>query len=455
MGKTVLVVDDDPTILRFLEHGLGRLGYDVLSCETAGELWRRLEGGLPDVIVLDVVLPDGNGIEILSELRDRFPSVPVVISTGHATVDLAVEAMKRGAYDFMTKPVDMRRLEVTLRHATDYRDLAEEVDVYRRGLRALEACGGMIGRHHSMKLLYAYIENVAPSSVPVFITGESGVGKELVARALHAKSNRAKGPFVDINCAAIPHELLESEMFGHEKGAFTGAHRQYIGCFERAHGGTLFLDEICEMDIQLQAKLLRVLQDGRFTRIGGDQKILADVRIISATNREPEEALRAGKLREDLYYRLNVVHLHVPPLRERKTDIPLIARHYVRRFAEKHGKAFREIEERALDALVAAPWKGNVRELMNVLEQAIVLNRGDVITLEMLPPYIAGFPHGKAQETPPADSGEILPFWLTEKLEIEKALRSTGGNVAEAAKKLQLSQATLYRKIQKYGLERP
>ncbi|KPL11799.1 hypothetical protein AMJ85_02920 [candidate division BRC1 bacterium SM23_51] len=454
MTNTVLVIDDDPVVLRFLDHVLRRLGYDVRLGESGAELWKQLGSEPPDVLILDMMLPDANGVELLPDLRERYPSLPVVVSTAHATVDLAVEAMKRGAYDFLTKPVDLRRLEVTLQHATNYHDLTEEVAAYRRGLGALESCGEMVGRHPTMQLLYAQIENVAPSNVSVLITGESGTGKELVARALHAKSRRAQGAFVDVNCAAIPRELLESEMFGHEKGAFTGAHRQYVGCFERAHGGTLFLDEICELDVQLQVKLLRVLQDGRFTRIGGDYKITTDVRIISATNRDPEQALDEGKLREDLYYRLNVVLLHVPRLRERQSDVPLLARHYIERLARIHKKSFRDIEEEALEAMIACDWKGNVRELINVLEQAIVLNQGEVITLEMLPPHVARVAREVPAGAASANENDILPFRLTEKLEIEKALRLTAGNVGEAAKKLQLSQATLYRKIQKYGLER-
>ena len=454
MAKTILVIDDDPTILKFLEASLKRIGYEVVTGQSAADLWEKLPGARPDFVLLDVMLPDGNGIDLLPELLRRAPSISVVLTTAYATVDLAVEAMKRGAYDFLTKPIELRRLEVTLQHLEEFNELAREVDVYRRGLGALEGCGEMVGRHPTMKLLYGQIENVAPSGVPVLITGESGVGKELVARALHDKSPRSEAPLVDVNCAAIPRELLESEMFGHEKGAFTGAHRQYIGCFERANGGTLFLDEISEMDIQLQAKLLRVLQDGRFARIGGDRKIATDVRIVSATNRRIEDALTEGKLREDLYYRLNVVNLHVPALRERRSDIPVLAQHYVERLSRIHNKAFRDIDDEALEALTHSSWKGNVRELVNVIEQAIVLHQGETITLDMLPPHIARAAGEPVAAAEALDENGIQPFWLTEKLEIEKALQLCEGNVAEAAKRLQLSQATLYRKIQKYGVER-
>jgi DNA-binding NtrC family response regulator len=455
MTNTILVIDDDPTVLRFLEHALHKqLGYEVRTGESAADLWKQLAAAPPDVVILDVMLPDGNGVDLLPEVIKHYLALPVIVLTGQATIELAVEAMKRGAYDFLAKPVDLLRLEISLRRAIEHRDQTEQIAAYRRGLGALDSCGEMAGRHPTMQLLYAQIENVAPSNVAVLITGESGTGKELVARALHTKSKRARSPFVDINCAAIPHELLESEMFGHEKGSFTGAHRQYVGCFERAHGGTLFLDEICEMDIHLQAKLLRVLQDGRFARIGGDQKIATDVRTISATNRDPEQALETGKLREDLYYRLDVVHLHVPPLRERRSDIPLLAHHYLDRLCPVHGKSFRDFDEDALEALIACPWKGNVRELINVLEQAIVLNQGEIITTAMLPPHVAqAARQARAEGESVKDSG-VLPFWLTEKLEIEKALRLSGGNVGEAAKKLQISQATLYRKVQKYGLIR-
>jgi DNA-binding NtrC family response regulator len=459
LARSVLVIDDDPTILSFLEHSLRRLGYVVRAGASGADLWRLLDEERPDVIILDVMLPDVCGIDLLAELRRRRESIPVILSTAYATVDIAVKAMKSGAYDFLVKPVDIRILEVAVRRATEFHDMSEEITVWRKGLGALEGMGEMVGRHPSMQFLYAQIENVAPAAVPVLISGESGTGKELVARALHVKSQRAGGPFVDVNCAAIPRELLESEMFGHEKGAFTGAYKQYVGCFERAHGGTLFLDEITEMDMQLQAKLLRVLQDGRFSRIGGDQRIATDVRIVSSTNRHIEDAIRDGKLREDVYYRLNVVNLHAPPLRERRSDIPLLAQHYLERFARLYGKAFVGFEDDAMEALTACPWRGNVRELINVIQQAVVLNSGERIAPAMLPAHVAQLA-GNAPVEPDSETGDeesdgkVLPFWLTEKIEIEKALRLSNNNVAEAAKKLQLSQATLYRKIQKYDLER-
>ena len=455
MPRRVLVIDDDPTILRILEHTLRRLGLEVTSGRSGAELWRQLDGERPDLVLLDLVLPDADGIDLLAELRRRGHAMPVIVMTAHGSIAKAVEAMRQGAYDFLEKPINPQLLELTVRKAADFQTLTEEVAVYRRAFSRFESCGEMIGRHPSMQFLYAQIENVAPSDVSVLITGESGAGKELVARALHAKSKRAPGPFVDINCAAIPHELLESEMFGHEKGAFTGAYRQYAGCFERADGGTLFLDEITEMNPQLQAKLLRVLQDGRFSRVGGDQRILTDVRIVSSTNRGIDEALAGGKLREDVYYRLNVVQLRVPPLRERRGDIALLARHYLEQFARLHDKPFEGFTESALQALTAAPWKGNVRELVNVVQQAVVLNAGRTVTLEMLPAHVQAAAHAPVEALEPANgNGEVLPFWLTEKLEIEKALRLTDFSVSDAARKLQLSQATLYRKIQKYGLEK-
>ncbi|MCX8037842.1 MAG: sigma-54 dependent transcriptional regulator [Candidatus Sumerlaeia bacterium] len=455
---TVLVIDDDPTVLANLEGLLKKMGFSVATGRSAAEMWPLLDGRPADVLILDVLLPDlsdgTTGVDLLPDLQRTHPMLPVIILTGENKVDVAVKAMKRGARDYLVKPVDPELLEITVHQAIEHRNQVEELEALRRGLGALDGLGGMIGTHPSMQLLYAQIENVAPSNVPVLITGESGTGKELVARALHDKSRRARGPFVDINCAAIPRELLESEMFGHEKGAFTGAHRQYVGCFERAHGGTLFLDEICEMDIHLQAKLLRVLQDGKFQRIGGEQKITSDVRIISATNRNPQQAISEGKLREDLYYRLNVVHLHVPALRNRASDIYAIARYYLRRLSQTHGKSFRDFSEEAINAMIACPWKGNVRELINAIEHAVVLNQGELITLDMLPENVERKPRNGSVSPVPADDSGVLPFWLTEKLEIERALRACDGNVGAAAKKLQLSQATLYRKIQKYGLER-
>ncbi len=460
MTHTVLVIDDDPTVLANLEGLLKKMGFSVATGTSAADMWRFLDAQpAADVLILDVLLPDlpdgRTGVDLLPDLQRTHPMLPVIILTSENKVDVAVKAMKSGARDYLVKPVDPELLEITVHQALEHRNQVEELEALRRGLGALDSLGGMIGTHPSMQVLYAQIENVAPSNVPVLITGESGTGKELVAWALHDKSKRARGPFVDVNCAAIPRELLESEMFGHEKGAFTGAHRQYVGCFERAHGGTLFLDEICEMDIQLQAKLLRVLQDGKFQRIGGEQKIASDVRIISATNRNPQKAIQEGKLREDLYYRLNVVHLHVPALRNRASDIYAIARYYLRRFSRIHGKNFRDFAEDALDAMISCPWKGNVRELINAIEHAVVLNQGELITLNMLPENVERAGRNGITSSPiPADDSGVLPFWLTEKIEIERALRTCDGNVGAAAKKLQLSQATLYRKIQKYGLER-
>lgn len=456
---SVLVIDDEPSLLRYFEYNIRRMGYEPRTGASITELFRLIEKGPHAVILLDLMLPDGEALDHLPRLVKACPMTSVVIVTAHGTIPKAVDAIKAGALNFIQKPVSPEQLETALTHGVEVWRLKVENQRLRRRLEPIHEFQGLIGESEPMQHLYGLIESVAGSSAPTLITGESGSGKELVARAVHALSARSAGPFVAINCAAIPHELLESEIFGHERGAFPGAAETYQGCFERADAGSLFLDEICEMDMGLQAKLLRLIQDQAFSRVGGGKPLRVDVRIIASTNQEPLRMIEAGKFREDLYYRLNVLPIHLPPLRERREDIALIATRFLRRLAEASGKGFKSLDVEALRALEAQPWRGNIRELGNVIQQAVALHDGERITLEMLPESIrnrGGEPareRGNGGDADGEDDPEKLrPFWQVERDEIQRALRACRGNVQDVARRLEISAATLYRKIEKYGL---
>jgi DNA-binding NtrC family response regulator len=386
--------------------------------------------------------------------------------TAYGTIETAGEAMKRGAMDFLPKPVDIDRLNSIIVNAVRQYELKREVKTLRRQIEPPKEFQGMAGQSAQVLEIYDTIERVAPTSATVMITGESGTGKELVARAIHALSGRSRKPFVAINCAAISRDLLESELFGHERGSFTGAEARHQGCFERADGGTLFLDEICEMDMALQAKLLRVIQERMFYRVGGSKPIEVDVRLVAATNQNPTEAVAAGRFREDLYYRLNVVPVPLPSLRDRAEDIGQIAGKFLHEFSEQNKRSFHGFELEALGAMERYRWGGNVRELRNVIEQIVVLNDGERVSLAMLPEAIQSVAPAPAQEASaasdrPASSlaspvvatpASIRPFWQVERDTIQRALDLCRGNVQDVARRLSLSPATLYRKIEKYGL---
>lgn len=469
---SVLVVDDEPSLLRYFEYNIQSLGYRVRTGKSIADLFRLLEEESFTVLLLDLMLPDGEALDYLPEIVERYPDLSVALVSAHGTIPKAVAAIKYGAVNFIQKPVSPEQLESTIHSAVELWRLKCEVHELRRRLEPSSEFHGMIGQSEIMLNLYNTIENsVSRTMAPVMITGESGTGKELVARAIHDCSPRSRKPFVAINCAAIPRDLLESELFGHEKGAFTGAIDRHVGCFERADKGTLFLDEICEMDPGLQAKLLRVIQEQVFYRIGGTQQITVSVRILSATNKDPLEMVKEGRFREDLYYRLNVLPITLPPLRERREDIPAIANHYLQEFSDQNRKAFRGFDRDAQLALENYTWSGNIRELRNAIEQIVVLNDGEKVTREMLPPKIRSIevPRGSAAEvssppkdgdgsaisasSTPADAHEpIVPFWQVERDEIQRSLDICNGNVQEVARRMEISPATLYRKIEKYGL---
>ena len=461
---TILVIDDEINLLRFFEYNIKSLGFDVVTGES-GRAFRRLIGEREySAVLLDLMLPDATGLELLEESRQLLSDLPVILITAYGSIDKAVQAMKLGAFDFLPKPVDLDRLAAIIRNAVEQCTLRREVKQLRRKLEPPGEFQGMVGSCPEILDVYSMIENVAPTTATVMITGESGTGKELVAKAIHSLSNRARKPMVAINCAAIPRDLLESELFGHERGSFTGATEQYHGCFERAHQGTLFLDEIAEMDLALQAKLLRLIQEQSFYRVGGTKPINVDVRIISATNQKPAEAVRLGRFREDLFYRLNVVPIKLPPLRERREDIGQIAAKFLIEFSRANDRSFQGFELTALATMENYPWAGNVRELRNAIEQIVVLNDGQRVTQAMLPEHVRNYvgeagaektPITRAQHSPiggPQTPDAIIPFWQTERAQIQLSLDLCHGNVADVARRLEISPATLYRKIEKYGL---
>jgi two-component system repressor protein LuxO len=404
---------------------------------------------VPDVVLLAVEEED-RPIDLLVEVRERFAHLPVIVVTARADASLVAEGMRQGAFDFLSRPVDPTHLGIEVQNAARMHRLMVRVNQLQGAYRRRGQFMGIVGASPRMQAIYSVIESVGGTDVTVFITGASGTGKELVARAVHDTSPRSRRPFVAINCAAIPRDLLESELFGHEKGAFTGATGCHHGCCEQADGGTLFLDEICEMDVRLQSKLLRFLQERRFHRLGGKDEIRVDVRVLAATNRDPAEEVRAGRLREDLYYRLNVVPLEVPALRERREDIPLLAGAFLERFSEKHGKYFYDFAPEAMSAMVSYDWPGNVREIENAIERVVVLHNASQVTKPMLPDAVISQARRQFQDTEP--DGVIVPMKEVERRAIEKALALCGGNVSRAARQLGIGQATLYRKIKRYAM---
>ena len=366
----ILVVDDERSIRNTLQDILAYEKYEVVLAEDGFEAIDKMEQGPYDVILCDVKMPKMDGIELLDKLKEKDPDATVVMISGHGTIDTAVEAIKKGAYDFISKPLDLNRLLITIRNAMDKTQLVSETKVLKR---KVSKTYDMIGESPAIRQIKEMIDRVAETDARVFITGENGTGKELVARWLHELSNRAKGPFIEVNCAAIPSELIESELFGHEKGSFTSAIKQKKGNFELAHGGTIFLDEIGDMSLSAQAKVLRTLQENKITRVGGEKEITVDVRVVAATNKNIQKEIEKGSFREDLYHRLSVILIHVPSLNERKEDIPLLARHFLNEVLQEQNMPPKTFSEDAFKALQEIHWTGNIRELRNVVERLAIL----------------------------------------------------------------------------------
>ncbi|MDA8408944.1 MAG: sigma-54 dependent transcriptional regulator [Treponema sp.] len=446
--STILVVDDEKNIREGLAEALGIEGYRVITAADGGEGLNAVEGGGVDLVITDLKMPKISGGELLRKITGRYPGLPVIVLTGHGTIEDAVQAMRAGAFDFLTKPVNLDHLSLLARRALETRELARknreleaEIEAQRRGSSILGSSGGM-------RKVLDLVRRVAPTRASVLVTGESGVGKELVADALHNLSPRRDGPLIKVHCAALAESLLESELFGHEKGSFTGAAARKRGRFELADSGTLFLDEIGEINPTVQIKILRVLQERKFERVGGEETVEIDVRIVAATNRDLAKEVAEGRFREDLYYRLNVVNIEVPPLRERRDDIPLLAMAFLREFAEENRKGVEGFDARVRQALYAHSWPGNVRELRNCVESAVVMARGTIIGLDDLPPSLRGGGGERDIQVPLGSSLEEAEAIL-----IRETLLAQGGNKSRTAEILGIGRKTLYQKIEEYGIE--
>ncbi|HQB94303.1 MAG TPA: sigma-54 dependent transcriptional regulator [Candidatus Omnitrophota bacterium] len=451
MFESILLVEDDSNSRKGLTQFLQALDYDVITAANGREGFDLFKEENPDLVIADIRMPEMDGVTLLEKIREEKPSAKVILLTAYGSVEDAVKAMKKGAFYYLTKPVNLEELELLVKKTFSSRQLEEENRELKREIFSERYHEGtLIAESPKMKELLRTADKIAASSASVLIEGESGTGKELIARRIHEMSPRSQNPFVAVHCAALTETLLSSELFGHEKGAFTGAVERRQGRFERAHQGSLFLDEIGEISKDTQVKLLRVLQEGEFERVGGVKTIKVDVRLIAATNKTLIDEVKKQSFREDLYYRINVIYLKMPPLRERKEDIPPLVNTFMRRYGIRNGKKLRGIAPDALEALLRYDWPGNVRELKNIVERMIVLSAGEELTLDQVPddirgprPVAASFVSGNSAVTTLTDAEKEL---------IRNALRETNGNKSKAAEKLGISRRTLYRKIEEYQI---
>lgn len=450
--NTVLVVDDDEAHRTMLRTLLSGWKYDVKEADDGAVAIEMVHERAFDLILMDVRMIKVSGLEALEEIKTYNPAIPVIIMTAYSSVETAVEALKMGAYDYLTKPLDFDELRLVMGRAMDHRRLREENRLLRETLGTQFESQNIIGRSAVMVKLLETVAQVAPSEATALITGETGTGKELIAGAIHFNSTRKDGPFVKMNCAAVPETLLESELFGHEKGAFTGAHRLKEGRFQQAHGGSLFLDEVSEMPLPMQVKLLRVLQEREITRLGGEEVINIDVRVIAGANKELSREIEKGSFREDLFYRLNVVTLNVPPLRNRKEDIPLLAQHFLRLFSEKNRKQIKGLTPQAMDRFLKHDWPGNVRELINTIERAVVLSRTEYLDDKDFPLVTKSKLSGDQETSGQKAEPSVFKLDEVEREAILKTLKSAEGNKSEAARRLGITRKTLHKKLKKYGV---
>ena len=445
----ILVVDDDVSHRTMLKTLLSGWGYAVSEADDGSGAVQEVHKQPFDLVLMDIRMIKVSGLQALPEIKAFNPAIPVIIMTAYSSVETAVEALKAGAYDYLTKPLDFDELRITMERAMDHTQLKEENRLLRESLGNRFDRRNIIGRSQAMEKLLETVAQVAPSEATVLVSGESGTGKEMIAGAIHHNSPRRESPFVKINCAAITESLLESELFGHEKGAFTGAYRKKEGKFSIAHKGSIFLDEISEMSPSMQVKLLRVLQEREFTRVGGEEVVKVDVRVIAATNKDLLVEIGAGRFREDLFYRLNVVTLTLPPLRQRKEDIPLLAQHFIEIFAEKNHKGLKGFTPQAMDNLLRHDWPGNVRELMNAVERGVVMAQApylDTKDLTLIPEGSSSERKFRGKEA----VGNNRPLEEVEKATILKALEASRGNKSEAARNLGITRKTLLAKLRKY-----
>jgi DNA-binding NtrC family response regulator len=460
------MVDDEEAARYGMRRALERQGYELLEAGSAAAARSIVDAGVPDLVLLDVNLPGQGGLEYLAELM-ALPAPPmVVIITAHGSERMAVEAIKAGAHDYLAKPFEVDELRLVVKNALETSALRQENRTLRSRLAGASGLGGMLGKSEGMRTVFDVIEKVAETDVTVLVRGESGTGKEMVAREIHRRSTHRRGDFVAMNCAAMPTELIESELFGHEKGAFTGASSRRKGKFEAAHGGTVFLDEVGDMSLTTQAKVLRVLEDRRIERLGGDSTIPLDVRIISATHKNLESEIAEGRFRQDLYYRLRVVTVELPPLRERREDIPLLTTEMVKHYASLYGLRCSEIDPDAMRALIEYDWPGNVRELRNAIERSVVLASGDRLTPADLPAELSAPRRGGREE--PVELADVdathivVPFVADfrearrefERTYIERRLAETGGNVTRAAELLEMHRQSLQHKLRELGIRK-
>ncbi|MBE6351521.1 MAG: sigma-54-dependent Fis family transcriptional regulator [Treponema bryantii] len=448
MKFTILTIDDEENIRNGLADNFELEGYEVKQAASGKEGLQLIEKGDIDLVITDLRMDGISGQEVVNQVTSKYPGLPIIVLTGHGSIEDATSAIKMGAYDFLTKPLDLTHLNKIVKNALQGRELALQKTQLLKELNNFKTLDKMVGKSAELRKVSETISKVAPSKATVLITGESGVGKELVADAIHNLSNRKDKPFVKVHCAALSESLLESELFGHEKGSFTGADTMQKGRFELAHGGTIFLDEIGEINQSIQVKILRVLQEKKFERVGGEKTIDVDVRIVAATNKNLEEEVKAGRFREDLYYRLNVVRIQMPSLRERKDDIPLLVKSFLREFNLENEKNVTGFDAKSKAAILKYNWPGNIRELRNCVECAVVMCNGEEITLEDLPVSVR-----ESVE----DKNIIIPHGITldeaEKIIIQNSLTIAGGNKTKAAQILGIGRKTLHRKLQEYGME--
>ncbi|MBO5125401.1 MAG: sigma-54-dependent Fis family transcriptional regulator [Spirochaetaceae bacterium] len=448
MNFTILIIDDEKNIREGLSAALELEGYSVRLAADGREGLALIERGDIDLVITDLRMPGISGEEVLARVRGESPGIPVIVLTGHGSIDTAVDAMRNGAYDFLTKPLSLDRLTLIVKRALAGRELEIRHSSLQQELDAKTSFESIIGKSAEMQRIFQMVRKAADSKASVLITGESGTGKELIANALHNLSPRKDKPFIKVHCAALSESLLESELFGHEKGAFTGAAARKRGRFELANGGTIFLDEIGEINQNVQIKILRVLQDKRFERVGGEETLEVDVRVIAATNRNLEEEILQGRFREDLFYRLNVVHIQVPPLRERKDDIPLMLNAFLDEFNRENNKSITGFDSRSRSALYKYGWPGNIRQLRNCVESAVVMCSGSQISLEDLPPTIRGAAEASVIQVPMG-----ITLAEAEKIIIQQNLAANQGNKSKTADVLDIGRKTLHRKLEEYQLE--
>jgi DNA-binding NtrC family response regulator len=455
VNKLVFIVDDEQAISKLLTYWVkDKWKYDVEVFSNGEDLLRRMTAK-PDLILLDIMLPGMDGLEILKRVKQIDNNLPVIILSAQGSVEVAVDSLKFGAFDYFPKPIDIPKLEPSIKNAIKSYDLTKELESLKENVKKEYSFNNIISADGKMQDVFRLVSKVLDNDITVLIYGESGTGKELIARAIHYNGRRKDKPFIVVNCASIPRELLESELFGHEKGSFTGAHQRKLGKFELASGGTLFLDEVGELEMLLQAKLLRVIQEKEFERVGGIELIKTDVRIISATNRDLKQAVEKKEFREDLFYRLNSFPIIIPPLRQRKGDILVLAQHFLEGFNRKLNKNIKGFSKKAYKLIYDYNWPGNIREMENTIERCLIISDKDIIDVDDMPAHIrVSEPSLNSDNNVSLFSDDnIIPFERLKEESIRHALKVTNGNIVEAAKKLQLGRATIYRLMEKYKIE--